>query len=272
MHKFEIPYNFDIKLIEILKLFDPEGETVDCIYIPPFQKDYQTILRTADQADFLENMNRQDYEYHINFINRLFPNKLQLLLQKDTLMLSQEKIKYYINLGFKNFCVASLEQAKAIREINDNVKIVGSITMKINLQKLTKNNEEYQKYFNSFVLPFSFCKDLKEIKKLPKNFDYILLVNAYCNTSCNGTHHWLASYKNEVIKCPGILDKNNLKWKNTTRIRPMDLFLFAPYIKVFKLQDRGWPTEEILRDYILYTSNYTIYPEINYTEKIYINE
>ena len=48
MHKFEIPYNFDIKLIEILKLFDPEGETVDCIYIPPFQKDYQTILRTAD--------------------------------------------------------------------------------------------------------------------------------------------------------------------------------------------------------------------------------
>jgi len=33
---FEIPYNFDIKLIESLKIFDPEGLTIACIYIPPF--------------------------------------------------------------------------------------------------------------------------------------------------------------------------------------------------------------------------------------------
>lgn len=267
--KFEIPYNFDINLIQTLKIFDPIGETIDCIYIPPYQKDYITILRSGEQAEYLDNLSRDEYEYHISIINKLYPNKLQLLLQKESIIMPEDQIKYYLSLGFKNFCVASVEQAKIIKNINSNIKIVGSIAMNINLNKIIKNNSIYKEYFDYFVLPFNFCKDIEQIKKMPKNYKYILLINAYCNTSCNGIHHWFSNYKNEEIKCPGILHKNNLKWKENTRIRPMDLAIFEPYISVFKIQDRGWPTQEILRDYILYTSDYSIYPEINYTERIY---
>lgn len=268
-NKFELPYNFDINLINILKMLDPEGTTIDCIYVPPYQRDYKTILRTAEQADFLENLSIEDYEFHINHINTLFPNKLQLLLQDSNQLMDKQKLNYYIDLGFKNFCVASIEQAKILKNINNNFKIVGSISMKINKEKLNLYLSEYIQFFDYFVLPFHFCKDLTAIKALPKNFKYILLVNAYCNTQCDGTHHWFSSYQNDNIKCPGILNKNNLKWKNTTRIRPMDLDLFLPYIQVFKLQDRGWPTADIIRDYILYTSNYLIYPGIQYSETYY---
>ena len=49
----------------------------------------------------------------------------------------------------------------------------------------------------------------------------------------------------------------------------MDLGLFDLYISVYKLQDRGWPTSHILNDYILYNSDYSIYPNIIYDESIY---
>lgn len=267
---FEIPYNFDLNLINFLKILDPDGETISCIYIPPFVKDYQTILRGPEQAEELNSMTREEYENHIQIIQENFPGKMQLLLQKLDIIMNEDQIIYYQNLGFNNFCVANLEQAKIIKKINSNNIIVGSIAMNITLNDLV-NNIQFKSYFDYFVLPFNFCKDLEQIKILPKNYKYILLVNAYCNSQCKGTHHWNFLYKKEdkEIYCPGILYKNNLKWENTTRIRPMDLNIFIPYIHVFKLQDRGWPTAEIIRDYILYTSDYSIYPEINYTEKIY---
>ena len=62
---------------------------------------------------------------------------------------------------------------------------------------------------------------------------------------------------------------NSKDWLNSALIRPMDLKLFDPYIQVYKLQDRGWPTSDIIRDFILYTSNYSIYPNITIDEKLY---
>lgn len=268
MKQFEIPYNFDINLINCMQIFDPEGITISCFYIPPFLKDYQTILRSPESAHDLEIMSRSEYEQHIKFINSIYPGKLQLLLQKTNELMSKEKIQYYINLGFNNFCVGSIEQAKIIKTIDKNMTIVGSIAMKVTYDELLVNNQ-YEKYFDYFVLHFPFCKNLKEIKLLPKKYKYILLVNAYCNIDCNGTHHWNNTYKGELNYCPGILQDNNLKWSKTARIRPMDLDLFSQYISIYKLQDRGWPTEMIIRDYILYTSDYSIYPNIIYNEKIY---
>ena len=48
MRQFEFPYNFDKNLIKILKCLDPEGKTINCIYMPPFIKDYNTILRNPE--------------------------------------------------------------------------------------------------------------------------------------------------------------------------------------------------------------------------------
>lgn len=272
--QFEFPYNFDKKLIQTLHILDPIGETINCIYIPPYLKDYQTILRSSEQAALLDNMTREEYEEHINFINKLFPGKIQLLLQKQNIILDKEKINYYISLGITKFCSGSIEQSKIIKNIDKSLNVIGSISMGIDKEKIIKNLKEYKLYFDGFVLPFKFSRDIEEIKKLPKDFYYILLINAYCNIKCTGQAHWNFDYKETPkFKCPGLLkinkNFNSISWEESARIRPMDLGYFDKYIQIYKLQDRGWPTDQILKDYILYTTNYEMYPNIIYDEKIY---
>lgn len=273
MRKFEFPYNFDKKIIDFLKCLDPKGVTIDCIYLPPYLKDYNTILRTAEQANFLNKLSRDEYENHLFYINKNFPNKIQLLLQKEDKILSSDLIQYYMSLGISKFCVATIEQAKIIKQINSQAIVVGSISMQISKEKILNNFFEYNKFFNGFVLTFKDTKRLDYLKSLPQNFYYILLINAYCNIKCSGKQHWNHSYKNSdsEIKCPGILSFDNslITWEQSARIRPMDLGFFDPYISIYKLQDRGWPTDQIIRDYILYTSNYSIYPNIFYDKNLY---
>ena len=278
MRQFEFPYNFDKNLIQILHTLDPNGNTINCIYLPPFMKDYKTILRTGEQAFYLDNITRDEYEEHISFINSLFPGKIKILLQKEDQLLNEDGIKYYLSLGIKKYCVASCEQAKIIKNIDKNINVIGSIVMQVNSDKLKSNLSEYSKYFNGFVLPFRHSRDLEDIKKMPKNFYYILLINAYCNTHCSGKHHWMYEYKDDQgVKCPGIYTgdpnpNNQTSWETCARIRPMDLGFFDPYIYIYKLQDRGWPTPEIIRDYVLYTTNYNLYPGITYDERMYYND
>lgn len=267
---FEFPYNFDKKLIEILNtLGGSENNTIHCIYLPPLLKDYPSILRTGEQANLLDQMTEKEYIAHIQYIQSFFPDKIQLLLQKTDFILDKEKIKWYHNLGISKFCVGTIEQAKIIKEINPKAEIIGSINMHISKNEL-ENNKELEKYFMGFVLDFSFGRKLNIIKTLPNKYKYIILVNSYCNNKCDGTHHWMYNYKitDKKMHCPGIL-QNKAQWENSVLIRPMDLKLWYPYISIFKLQDRGWPTADIIKDYILYTTNYNLYPEINYNINIY---
>ena len=39
-YQFEIPYNFDPMLIELLAMFDPMGTMYNCIYVCPYPQDY----------------------------------------------------------------------------------------------------------------------------------------------------------------------------------------------------------------------------------------
>lgn len=271
MRQFEFPYNFDTNLIQFLHCLDPEGQTINCIYMPPFFQDYQTILRTGEQANLLDHMSREEYERHVHFINSLFPGKIQILLQKKEQFMPEDMIKYYLSLGIHKFCVGSAAQAKCIKNIDKTINIVGSISMQITRKEIEENLQEYSTCFDGFVLPFKASRNLQDIKKLPKNFYYILLVNAYCNIHCTGAHHWNYDYKDSKnIKCPGIYGfSNSISWQDAARIRPMDLGFFDPYIYIYKLQDRGWPTADIIRDYVLYSSDYSIYPDINYREEMY---
>jgi hypothetical protein len=112
--------------------------------------------------------------------------------------------------------------------------------MGIDGEQIKSNMEDFKKYFDGFVLPFKAIRHLEEIKKLPKNFYYILLVNAYCNSKCTGQHHWNHDYKSNIpIKCPGILSydpkRSAIPWEQSCRIRPMDLGFFDPYIDIYKL-------------------------------------
>lgn len=160
-----------------------------------------------------------------------------LLLQQNNFCIDDELLAYYINLGFNKFCVGSIEQAKQIKKFLPSAEVIASITMKITYEEFISNNK--LEIFDGFVLFFTFNRDLDLIKKLPKKYKYILLVNCGCNIHCDGTHHWFASRtfeegnKPEQHRCP-----NKIKptyWKDTIRIRPMDLNIFDPYISIYKL-------------------------------------
>lgn len=270
MKLFEIPYNFDINLINFLKLYQ-KNIFIHCIYCCPYYQDYQA----AKHYDIIHNdlptqfdlwfIPRDEYENQIKYINKLFPNKLMLLLQqKSNILMDKNKLQYYINLGFKIFCVGSIEQAQLIQEIDSTLEIVGSITMQLTLDNYYQMEKKYQNLFDAFVLYFPFNRNLQMIKQLPKCFKYSLLVSSFCYHNCNGTKHWLASSLEELreIQCP--------RWKNIETnkkeniedlimIRPQDLKLFENDISYFKLVGRELSTQDLIRDIVLYSTDLNIY-------------
>lgn len=78
MRKYELPYNFDKALIDGYRILDIPQESIDCIYVPPFLNDYQSILRLGqgDPNDMYQSLTYEEYIDHINYINQFFPNKL----------------------------------------------------------------------------------------------------------------------------------------------------------------------------------------------------
>lgn len=78
--KYELPYNFDKKLIDGYKILNIPEEAIDCIYMPPFFQDYQSIIRKAYTEDIVPQLTYEEYLDHINYVKENYPNKLQLLL------------------------------------------------------------------------------------------------------------------------------------------------------------------------------------------------
>lgn len=267
---FEIPYNFDKNLIDILKLL-VKDEAIYCFYVPPFFEDYKGVSRSPGSVSQLTNMTRETYIDHINYINEKFPNKIQLLLQRDDIILNQEELQFYLDLNISKFCVGTLEQAKILKNIDYNYEIFGSITMQIVPEEI--KDPEYQQYFDGFVLFFNYTRDIELIKSLPKELKYIIIVNSYCTIKCDGCHHWFAEpeavAKNQIF-CPKHLYPQT--WDIKTTISPLDLDVFMPYISIFKLQGREWSTYQIIQDLMLYTANYNDYTPYEAKEELYIRK
>lgn len=67
IRQFEIPYNFDKDLIDILFKFDPVGLSYHCIYCPPYRSDYVSakynyIHNTGQDMLLAQSMTREEYE------------------------------------------------------------------------------------------------------------------------------------------------------------------------------------------------------------------
>ena len=252
--KFEIPYNFDKNLIDILYSLDFE-ENIDCIYTCPYWEDYPTTCRQGP-VDVREKMPYEVYAEHIKYINQHFPGKLQLLLQYKDRVMDTGMILRYLDLGFTKFCVVSVEQAQIIKNICPDFEVIGSIMVKLSLDDIYLYKEKYSNLFDGFVLFFPFNRNFQSIKRLPKGFKYILLVNCYCNNTCNCEHHWYyEENSNQKKYCPNekyLLKNMHIPWEESSIIRPIDLDLFQDYIDVFKIQGRESLTREILSELILY--------------------
>ena len=263
--KFEIPYNFDWNYCDILEGCNLINDSIRYIYAAPFHEDYTTIIR----ADLYgaKNLTREEYVKHILKIKQHFQGKMQLLLQNKKDIMPIEMLKWYISLGFTHFCCGNPMQAKMIKEYDPQLTVIGSIVLHVTREELC-NNEYYKQYFDEFVLDFSYGRKLQKIKELPRNKKYLILCNAYCHTNCDGDHHWQVKDEFEEIVCPGRLWETR-DFSQSVLIRPMDLKYFDPWISTYKIQDRSWTTWEIVSDLILYQTDYSIYPGIEYDQFLY---
>lgn len=268
IRKFEIPYNFDPLYIDTLVSCKLTGPEIAMIYMAPFHEDYTTIIRKDPYNSRL--LTREQYVAHIKKVKSVFEGRMQLLLQNKTAILPIEKLKWYIDLGFTSFCCGNPAQAEIIKKYNDKLTIIGSIVLHIEQEDLTRQlNAKKYEYFDYFVLDFSYGRDITKIKFMPENKKYLILVNAICHSHCDGDHHWNVKSSDEHIACPGKYGVEHKNFSQTVWIRPMDLKYFDPWISIYKIQDRSWPTFEIIRDLILYTQDYSLYPGIEYNEGLY---
>ena len=269
--RFEIPYNFDSHLVEILNYLSKSYDSgfCDTLYAPAFHEDYPEILRTINYVDNNhKQMTRETYEAHIKYCQKLLPGKVQILLQQHNFIMPKGTVQYYIDtFGIRKFCCGTFEQAKIIKEIDPTIEITASITMYITEEEL-EQHPEYQGVFDRIVLPLKFNRDLDGIKKLPRTFEYLIIVNTNCNANCKGVHHWFSPDPLHAY-CPGTSSEDKISWGEMANIRPCDLGMFADYISVFKLQDRGWPTFEIIQSLLTYYGNYDYMAGINRSEDLY---
>ncbi len=258
IRQLEVPYNFDKNLITGLKLLDEEGDHIHCIYTAPYRPDYVSAKYNYTHGNGVvmsetQEMTREEYESHIKNINENYPKRLMLLLQRtaEEDIMDGELLKYYMSLGITKFCVGSIAQAKAILKLNPFCEITASISMKLSIDELYTNNE-LRRYFKNIVLWFPYNRDLETIEKLPKWFNYVLLVNCSCNIKCDGTHHWFASLETECggHTCPNQI--YNSIWSQIN-VRPTDIPIFEGKITYFKLQGREYLTHEILEDFVFYS-------------------
>ena len=251
--QFEIPYNFDPKLIAGLNILQFDERAISCIYLPPYEFDYPSIRKN----DIMPN--EKEHLSQIEMIQKQFPGKIQLLLQQpnDDYLMTGDLLNKYLKLGIKKFCVGSLNQAKEIKNIFPEAEIIGSISMHMTKENIENNKNEYLEYFNSFVLDFSYNKDIEKIKNLPNYYKYILIINSECDVRCNGNFHWFESeYQNFL--CPFQDDKTRTL-ETISLIPPFNLNLYDEYIYAYKIVERGSYTKDILRDLMLYTTNFKLY-------------
>ena len=250
MRQFEIPYNFDPKLLAGLNILKIEESIISSIYLPPYELDYPSVRRSDIMPDEKNHLNQ------IEMIQNQFPGKIRLLLQQpnNDYLMTGELLNKYLKFGITKFCVGSLNQAKEIKNILPEAEIVGSITMNINKEKIENNKEEYLEYFDSFVLNYTYNNNLEKIKQLPNYYRYILIVNSICDTRCEGQPECFDSvYHNDFI-CPYIhdlkRDRQNIATISFSDLRTYDNFIFS-----YKIVERGSPTNLILTQLILYSMN-----------------
>ncbi len=262
LKKFEIPYNFDPKLLAGLNILKFPYDNISSIYLPPYEFDYPSVRRNDIMPNEKEHLNQ------IKMIQNQFPGKIRLLLQQtdNNYLMTGKLLNKYLNLGITKFCVGSLNQAKEIKDILPKAEIIGSITMNINKEKIENNKEKYLQYFNSFVLNYTYNKDLEKVQQLPNYYKYIFIINSNCVNQCEGNNYCFDSKYNN-FKCPYDNVKNDFIYKS--KISPIALSQFNNYSYSYKIVERGDSTEAILYNLIAYSFYFNQFQDIKLDNSFY---
>lgn len=260
---FDVPFNFDESFIYAIENIRFQKYKINSYYIYPFSEDYEMTDLTST---ITMPSTREEYEHWLieyfkaNIDLNLF--KMQLILENPNTIMNKDTLKYYLNFGFSQFSCSSIEQAQIIKEVYPEAEIIGSIFMDISLEKLDQH-PEYENYFDKFVLPLSYNRNINAIKLLPNTYEYIIIPNANLQIDDPFTKENFTSMQD----LSQLVSKE--VYLNSAKIRPVDIIYFSKYVHQFRLQHADWTTTWILQELIAYSYLYENYPDIEYNRTIY---
>lgn len=268
--KFEVPYNFDFKLIDFYSL---HSSMISFVYLPPFKSDAintRTIIENPAKGSlgYMPDT-REEYIEHLKYLQQKGLNFC--ILWQDNKSIEPEILRFYQNFGVNGFVVGNEQNASIIKKHDKTLLLVASITMKLDLNDLLTRDFSI---YDSVVLFFPFTRGLNAIKKLSHIKEKLVLMpNTVCFTDCYARHHWFPK-NNELGQDDRCLARENID--KCCFIYPEHLYLFDDFVGSYKLQGREYPTFEIILNAEAYFSrtpgNSFIEPFIDEQLKTLISE
>lgn len=242
MKKFELPYNFDLDLIDY---YSTKSNFVEYLYLPPYADDSinaRTCMENKHEGLSYMPHSRQEYEYHLESIKKS-GLKYVVLWQDRNQLLPKRLLDYYTKLGASGFIIANDKNAKIIKDYNSQLIVVSSIVRRL-CDNITKMDFSFYDYI---VLFYPFTRSLDCLRKLSKLRDKLIIMpNSHCHTDCCGEQHWFAKDINEFDpkkSCPAYCN-----YTRSTFIHPEHLHVFDKYVAGYKLQGRENRTSKIIAE------------------------
>ena len=240
--KFEVPYNFDEKLI---KYYQKNTSHINYLYLPAYKDDSpntRSSIQTKTKGHCYMPQSRAEYEDHLAKIVKA-GLRFVILWQVRGLQLTSELIKYYSSVGTSGFIVADDENATKVKQLNHSLLVICSLVQRVNNSSVLfqKNLSLY----DSIILYYPFNRSLDALRKIEHLKDKIVLMpNTFCTVDCPSVHHWFPKNKQkfrQTTDCPVSV----ATMRKSGFIFPEHLHLFDKYVSGYKLQGREYPTEAI---------------------------
>lgn len=243
--KFELPYNFEPCYEGYLQNHHHLLDMVKCIYLSAWTADSKnTRIITTFDPNFPKT--KEEYFQHIKMLQKY--SDVCVIFQSR--QLDPSIIDEYYFHGVKMYILADDDCAKTLKERYKDIHLILTITRDITATDLEQN--DYTMY-DEIVLSFYFYRHIDAIKKLPKKYNYVLMVNSQCYHACTMRQkHWFLQVDNpeeyhkiENQICANYCGPLLKDTRQSILIFPNDLQYFDPYVSSYKLLDRAIPAADI---------------------------
>ena len=245
--KYEVPYNFDLAFVGELQktaLLD----NIEFIYLPAWKDDCVNTRMSVTFGNYYPKSYAEYIERLVDLRQLNIP--LCILMQRNA---SMELVEKYHSLGIRHFIINDDELARRIKERWDDVRLSLSVTRVLTFDEICDDHRDFTMY-DSIVLFYWFNRHFKEVTKLPKKYNYTIMCNNDCYWDCKWHDiHWFAQgsnmdeYMNNTAPACTECGKYHNELRDSAIIEPEDLRYFDPYVHSYKLVDRIWSTEWIMR-------------------------
>lgn len=247
--KFEVPYNFDLNLVEKLL---PYKDHIDFLYMGSYYEDgtnSRKELVLSNRVPFTWD----EYILHVSEIQKYF--NIGVLIQNNCTL---DLIDKYYNIGIRIFILNDSDLVTAAKEKYNDIRCILSITSVLTLEDIKDN--DYSMY-DEIVLFFNFCRQVQLLKELPTRYKYVLILNSHCVYNCDRClEHWrlkadtIEKYRDKEMEL--MKDHCDIFREDRAFIQPQDLLYFNDYINAYKIVDRVMDTDDIIYEIDRYSKDY----------------